>query len=478
MDEISLSSSEIEKLSKGKERPITQAWLAKMLTPGERGKERDRPFMNVLADILGTSVQWLRTGTNIEIPPAAAYSMRIAAKSESTVKLTNVLAGEGLYRTLQTLYPGNAPLEFNGGRVPVSFVSAHPDQWDNVDSALVGLSPDQSPDRYSLPEIYSHVQSLVHRHSQLCEQEEVQSSTTHNDVTYDLDEILNTKKGVQVKAKLGRYFNSVCTSDSLEDEIVDALAADPARKVDLNQLPLRSRLHNLMKGKSPVTDGSFRGSALGLTGVVIFCDENKDNYNFLIHPRSDAVQTYHYLPHSIPSGMFQPVVFPDEPEKEFSVKHNFLREFYEELYGAEDSRNQTHPAWFYNEPPILNLMKRLELKNKKKGAELCFTGIGINLMNLRADFLVLLLVRDPDWYRQESTAAAPHRMKLNIEYLARNLPVPVPLAKALGSRAPKTLRCGSTRIWRLWIRVVCQRVKWCLWQPLQFMQAWKSPALS
>jgi hypothetical protein len=150
----------------------------------------------------------------------------------------------------------------------------------------------------------------------------------------------------------------------------------------------------------------------------MFYDETQQCYQIFLNARSTKVQTYHHLLHVIPPGMFQPQNLTTQPQREFSVRHVFLREFYEELYRAKiverDKGNADH-KFFYRHHPVARLIQALDSGK----AHLYFTGLGINLMNLRTDICVLLLIRDPMWF----VDAPP---KLNFEHWVADGAEPVP----------------------------------------------------
>ncbi|MSU61059.1 MAG: hypothetical protein EXS31_01480 [Pedosphaera sp.] len=333
-----------------------------------------------------------------------------------TILLTKVLKGKGLYRTLEDLYPSYPLLTFNGTTVPVAVFPAHGSQLKNVEAPLVNeLTSVCVPGYDDYDKDFDP--GLEHEFRRLRSQENSHPQGSWNGATYDMDSIVQTKRGPKLSCKMGRYFLSVSTSDTLEDELVTALSSNPDSPVTLEQLSHRKWLHDRIAGHDPVCAGACRSSAVGLTALTVFLDQNK-HYCCFVHARSRAVQTYHDLFHVIPSGMFQPQYLPAEPQREFSIKHVFLREFYEELYDAKDVERDggyPNPEHFYEKRPVKRILEMLNSDNPRFGARLYFTGLGVNLMNLRADICALLLIRDQNWFEHEGRQdEAP--LKFNFEY--------------------------------------------------------------
>jgi hypothetical protein len=111
--------------------------------------------------------------------------------------------------------------------------------------------------------------------------------------------------------------------------------------------------------------------------------------------------------------MFQPATgYLDE---EFSVIHNFEREYLEELFNRPEPE-ETEGDWqyFYGDSR-LRYLRSLIATGK---AALLFTGLAVNLLNLRPEICLLLLIKDPQWYAHHRRN--PHdkqRFKFNDEWL-------------------------------------------------------------
>jgi len=328
----------------------------------------------------------------------------------STELFSRVLAGTGLYDTLESIYPRHADklLRFNGKRFAVAAFPAPPEQWDDVESVrgdlltTSGLSEDEYPkglfDEYGYDEFMK-----------LLEKEKSFPLKYWNDPTYDFADFKVTKEGLKLSFKVGSYFHALSTTDALiERELLKNLSKNPNARLKLGQLPRRKWLHDQLakKDKDPILCGDFRSAATGVNTLIVFKDKDTNGWYFFGHPRSDNVATYPCFFHIIPSGMFQPVVLKKEPQRAFEIKRSFFREYLEELYNHKDAKrpsNRAHVGYLDYEPPLRRLRRRIESRDPNYKAELCFTGVSMNLLTLRPDICLLLLIRDPDWYDQEGT---------------------------------------------------------------------------
>ena len=129
-------------------------------------------------------------------------------------------------------------------------------------------------------------------------------------------------------------------------------------------------------------------------------------YEIMLTPRSKDVATHRFFNHVIPSGIFQPLDFTGRVmsrkfvDTEFSVRRTFDREFIEELYAAEEFADPgslviPNPE---HEPEIARL-------NAEDQVNLYYTGVSVNLLTLRPEICLLLLVTDPTWLVREDKGA-------------------------------------------------------------------------
>jgi len=202
---------------------------------------------------------------------------------------------------------------------------------------------------------------------------------------------------IQLECKLGRYFTSYRSSEVLEWEIRSSInklkGTSEKHFSDFNdQLPLRKYLHE--KVSNPVVDGTGRTAAIG-TSVLIAYNDNGVIKLLTKRRSSKGVPLRAGLLHVIPSFMFQPTT--NEVDDEFDITHNIYREYLEELFNLpENFAKNRHPSYFDSDKRLIYLKKLVAAGN----ASLYFTGITVNLLNLRPEICALLLIRTPEWYEK------------------------------------------------------------------------------
>jgi hypothetical protein len=167
-------------------------------------------------------------------------------------------------------------------------------------------------------------------------------------------------------------------------------------------------------------NGRHRAAAVSHATVIAAAAGNGDGgYDILLPPRSGAVATHAHFNHVAPSGIFAPF---DErspsPAPEFSIRRNFYREWVEELYAIEQHQR---PGYSFDlpdpedEPEITRLKDMLD--DPRKGG-LYYTGVSVNLLTMRPEICLLLLIRDPGWLKEEANIARAtgRPSKLSWEY--------------------------------------------------------------
>jgi hypothetical protein len=134
--------------------------------------------------------------------------------------------------------------------------------------------------------------------------------------------------------------------------------------------------------------------------------------------------------------MFQQTTADFADPREWSVKHQILREALEEIFGLPEEFHPRRWNFFYNHPALLYLLKLL---NTGK-AQLCATGIILNLLTLRPEISTLLLIHDPAWYARISAAESDMPLKTADETLADSIVVaPIASDEAFMSHFPPDL---------------------------------------
>ena len=378
---------------------------------------RDHGIGNV-----GTEDEWLdywRAAIDGIIIPSPLESVETREKARKAEERAKVLSGTGVIQTLRAIYPNYPPVELWGIRHPICEFPAMSSEWKNPESAVGELFDGRVPreDEYSTDfdpgggadafaayvERFRKASAEDRRHF-------------FPGATYALHQMRFDSQGrVAIDCAMGRYFTSLATSEDLDTEMMEAVAASSGRAVALSDLPRRSWLHRYVG--DPVVDGQRRAAAVSHATVVMSAVKG-GGYDIILPVRSRDVATHANFNHVAPSGIFAPY---DEtspsPEREFSVRRNFYREWVEELYAVEEHE---HPAYSVvipdpeDEPEIIRLKGLLSSKQ----GHLKYTGVSFNLLTMRPEICLALLIDDPEWFREEDRIArgTGRPFKLGWEY--------------------------------------------------------------
>ena len=330
------------------------------------------------------------------------------------------LEGSGLYELLAERYPTYPTLRLLGDEsrpLPVWAELAPRDQWSDTEASLGELSiPLPMPhvrDWGPAEHFDREAEADFHRHLGDWDRQvrEIQTGRrAHldkwNQLTYDLDRLERTDRGLKMHCKMGTYFHSLATSESLADEVMEVYSAWPdyAPEEGWPQLRRRSWLHAHVT--DPVIDGAHRSSAIGVSTLTVVRIRRSgfDGYKMFISPRSTRVATSRRRYHVIPSGMFQPFIADESGasmRSQFSVFDTVLREFVEELYGVEELETGDGRI----DPGAIYRRREAKLLTGMLGsgtARLLYTGIAVNLLALRPEICTLLVIEDPTWFETES----------------------------------------------------------------------------
>jgi Trypsin-like peptidase domain len=340
----------------------------------------------------------------------------MASKQRTAATKAAVLDSTGILDTLRILYPRYDLVELFGVPMPICVFKAHPDEWTQLEAPLAKPLIDRwIPSEREYGDKFNPLgRPIFDRHLEQYDNEnEEQRRSHHPGPTYALDHIEFDEYGrPRIHCVMGRYFTSLATSEHLDEELISALSMDPKRPVALAQhtLPHRAWLHGQLErqgleGQDVVLNGRDRAAAMSHGTVIMLANED-GGYHVLLPPRSDVVATHPGFNHIAPSGILAP--FTDElnpsPESEFSVLRNIYREYVEELYSYdqyERPKLSTAPDPI-DAPEVTRLRQLLDSQE----ADLYYTGVSINLLTLRPEICTLLLIRQPDWLKQETRIAA------------------------------------------------------------------------
>ena len=161
-----------------------------------------------------------------------------------------------------------------------------------------------------------------------------------------------------------------------------------------------------------ILDFTNRSASIGINVLTVMKYHRKSL--FIVHDRSkrgvsEAINTIHV----VPAGTFQPVVAGDlAHDTEFDLLHTACREFAEELFaGGEPHRGTTYTsmAQFYTDFPVQDAANKM-FHDPEVGKSFHFLGLGIDPLNLKPEFMLLLVI---DMDRAEERYSL--RFKPNVE---------------------------------------------------------------
>lgn len=309
-----------------------------------------------------------------------------------------------IYSAIRSVYYDSDVLTGPDGFFPVAVHELSQQAQDDPD-ALVGSLVRQPPgDRVHEPEIIRAIRG--------------RGSDIWNGDTFSLAR-MHTGPGGEIRsidAYLGTYFGQICSAGLLEYELLVEL-----QKNNILRLPRRREL--LDAAGSPrrcLVEGGGVDAALSISTLVVY--RRGERYWTLCEVRSQAVAEYGELYHVIPSFIFQPVTALDDENTavEWNVRHNFFREYLEELFDVPEYYSPTNAlsaTYFYGNANLVLLQDMLRAGTAR------FTGVGLtfNLLNHRAEILTLLLIDDPNWWdlQHEQARAAVlglRHLQLNKEF--------------------------------------------------------------
>ena len=358
--------------------------------------------------------------------PGLSEEERVA-RAKGEAERARVLRGQGVLITLGNLYPDYPLTELWSATYPITTFPAPPEEWGDIESPL-GAAPfgQRLPDRleYS-PEWNPGAgrKTFDENNRKYDHASEEQRRAFFSGSTYAFGMLRHEGHGVRLDADLGRYFASHATSERLDPEMMSALAEAPDQPVSLTVLEQRRWLHKRVP--DPVVDGRHRAGALSHATVVLNRNPH-GGYDLLLPFRSDAVAAHSHFNHVAPSGILSPhSEQPYPPDLEFSVERNFFREWVEELYAADDHERPpfTNGPDPEHEPEVVRLKAALEAANPV--VHLRYTGVSVNLLTLRPEICLLLLIDDPDWLPHEMEVAAQGGRPWTFGWEYSNLPAEI-----------------------------------------------------
>jgi hypothetical protein len=196
----------------------------------------------------------------------------------------------------------------------------------------------------------------------------------------------------EISGSLSTYFSTLVHTDVIEFELLDALSkldedARPPFNIE-RHLPKRTQFLK----RSPAEQK--RHATIGISVLLALKEKEKHTYSVLLRHRSDNVALFPGLFNVIPSCVFQPESYY-HIKKEWDLEYCIIKEYCEELFSME--RNGTdHPSKLYDWVPAKNLRSALDDKTCK----ILYSGVILNLLNMRPQVCCVLLI-DAAWFKKQ-----------------------------------------------------------------------------
>ncbi|MCY4062669.1 MAG: hypothetical protein OXG53_09905 [Chloroflexi bacterium] len=210
----------------------------------------------------------------------------------------------------------------------------------------------------------------------------------YNGATFTMKQI--RQNPLQLRGQIGNYYDMLATCAAFEHELWDAVEAG------LPRAPSRSLYHRYVAPAESLLRGEKRSAAIGIGTLIVFNDG--ETYRAILAKRSRTTAFDSEMHHVLPAMMFGPTTAKFADPREWSVKHQILREMLEELFGLPESIHPQRWNYFYEHPALRYLLKLMDSGK----AQLRATGIILNLLTLRPEISTLLLIHDPAWYARVS----------------------------------------------------------------------------
>ena len=210
----------------------------------------------------------------------------------------------------------------------------------------------------------------------------------YNGPTFSLKSI--REKPLKLRGSIGNYYDMLATCATLERELRDAVAEGWMRA------PSRTTYHRQVPPQDALSRGLKRSAAIGIGTLTVFND--KGVYKALLARRSESTAFDSGMFHVLPAMMFEQTTADFTDAREWSVKHQVLREVLEEMFHLPEERQPKRWNYFYDHPALRYLLGLLEAGK----AQLCATGIVLNLLTLRPEISTLLLIHDAAWVERIS----------------------------------------------------------------------------
>ncbi|MEL6821534.1 MAG: hypothetical protein AAFP70_07230 [Calditrichota bacterium] len=282
----------------------------------------------------------------------------------------------------ERVYHRNA-LTVGKNSFPVSIFPSRFNQENNFAELLGALSTTAES---SLPKVFAEPGKLY------LETLQQRSPGLWNGPTYCMSR-LDLLNGLQVNCKTGNYFDALISCDLLEFELLTTFGDKQPHFNDYaaftDSLQLRSALHQ--RG-NPLLEDCGRSAAIGISTSILH--RSRDGWRMLLRTCAPKIADKKHLLHVIPSGMMQP---HGNAERDYSILPTIYREYLEEVWLEEEAAAKEGNLDSLLQIPRLQSLHSMLSAGK---AILQFTGIAADLLKLRPEICMQLILTDSQWYEE------------------------------------------------------------------------------
>ncbi len=211
----------------------------------------------------------------------------------------------------------------------------------------------------------------------------------------------------RIDGKFGYFYDNLLTQYALEWELMKATKGAKVKNLESRlevNLPFRKKIESSVD--NPLINGSNRCAVISFSTLIVF--KRKREYYTLINKRSPDVAVSPNMYHVVPAGMFE----AENTFDNWDLESNIMREILEEVYDDRSHMNpgeRIFPEYIGLHHPIPKIREMLS----NGSAELCVTGICVDLLNLRPEICTILFADNEDFFKLKE-------IKFNWEYAKDN----------------------------------------------------------
>lgn len=225
---------------------------------------------------------------------------------------------------------------------------------------------------------------------------------------------LEVGSSIHMECELGSYLRMLDTCEEFAWELFEQAhhltGPSTAELIAFDKrLVSRGRLHKAVP--NPARTGDHRSVGVAISAPIAY--RTKNGISFLVRRRGTrSVAVDAGLFHVFPSFMFQPATV--HLDEEHSVIHNFWREYLEELFNRPEPEGELDWRYFYGD----NRLEPLSSLIRDGHAHVYFTGVAVNLLNLRPEICLLIWIDSLSWFERHTDPGNPGlRFSFNSEVM-------------------------------------------------------------